>query len=248
MAKKPVKAPKWPKRLAKKDELLAMYDDDGNVIYLIYSSADKKDTFVRDNGSWVRVNEQFFLRASDLSSRVEEVGIGFIAQFDKEERIREGQDSRASTAYRNRKNAGKRGMVAAVGDECPIATQDITINLKNRKNAIDVAMYGPLNPAEPNEEYWQKLADEWSVDTETAKKQRCGNCAVFIVTSSMKECISTGLTGKSGSDEFDMIDAAGELGYCEAFDFKCASARTCRAWVSGGPIDDEAQASRSAKK
>jgi hypothetical protein len=129
-------------------------------------------------------------------------------------------------------------VTAAVGDACPPATQDIALNLKNRKNAIDTAMYGPLNPDEPNDEYWQALASEWSVDVKTAKQQRCGNCAVFVVTSSMKDCISQGLTGENQSDEFDAIDEAGELGYCEAFDFKCASARTCRAWVSGGPIDD----------
>jgi hypothetical protein len=130
-------------------------------------------------------------------------------------------------------------VTAAVGDACPPATQDIALNLKNRKNAIDTAMYGPLNPDEPNDEYWQALASEWSVDVKTAKQQRCGNCAVFVVTSSMKDCISQGLTGENQSDEFDAIDEAGELGYCEAFDFKCASARTCRAWVSGGPIDDD---------
>ena len=121
---------------------------------------------------------------------------------------------------------------------CPPATQDIALNLKNRKNAIDTAMYGPLNPDEPNDEYWQALGSEWGVDVQTAKQQRCGNCAVFVVTSSMKDCISQGLTGETQSDEFDAIDEAGELGYCEAFDFKCASARTCRAWVAGGPIDD----------
>jgi hypothetical protein len=99
-------------------------------------------------------------------------------------------------------------------------------------------MYGPLNPDEPNDEYWQALGSEWNVDVKTAKQQRCGNCAVFVITSSMKDCISQGLTGENQSDEFDAIDEAGELGYCEAFDFKCASARTCRAWVAGGPIDD----------
>lgn len=120
-------------------------------------------------------------------------------------------------------------------ETCPPATQDIALNLKNRKNAIDTAMYGPLNPAEPNEEYWSAIADEWKVDTETAKKQVCGNCAVFIQTPEMLNCIATGLTGEQ-NDEYDSIQAAGDLGYCEAFDFKCASARTCRAWVAGGPV------------
>jgi hypothetical protein len=117
---------------------------------------------------------------------------------------------------------------------CPPATQDIALNLTNRKKAIDTAMYGPLNPAEPNEEYWNALGQEWNVDAETAKKQRCGNCAVFIQTPEMLSCIETGLT--DNADEFDSINEAGELGYCEIFDFKCASARTCRAWVAGGPV------------
>ncbi len=128
------------------------------------------------------------------------------------------------------------GLVAAAG-ECPPATQDVALNLKNRKNAIDKAMYGPLNPAEANTKYWKEVAGEWNVSVAEAKKQRCGNCAVFIQTPSMMDCIESGLT--DNADEFDAIDAAGELGYCEAFDFKCASARTCRAWVSGGPVTEE---------
>lgn len=129
--------------------------------------------------------------------------------------------------------------MTAAAEACPPATQDIALNLKNRKNAIDTAMYGPLNPAEPNDEYWQSLANEWNVDTETAKKQRCGNCAVFIVTTEMKNCIAQGIEqgGSSESNAWDAIDTA-ELGYCEAFDFKCAASRTCRAWVAGGPVDD----------
>lgn len=122
---------------------------------------------------------------------------------------------------------------------CPEATSDIAVNLRNRGKAIKTAMYGPLNPAEPNNDYWTKLASEWDVDATTAKKQRCGNCAVFIVTPEMKSCIQSGMTGNDRQDEWNAIDAAGELGYCEAFDFKCASKRTCRAWVTGGPIRTE---------
>lgn len=122
---------------------------------------------------------------------------------------------------------------------CPKATQDIAVNLRNRKKAIDTAMYGPLNPAEPNGDYWEKIAKEWDVNTATAKKQRCGNCTMFVVTPKMKSCINQGVTGGERQDEWNAIDAAGELGYCEAFDFKCASKRTCRAWVTGGPITEE---------
>jgi len=119
--------------------------------------------------------------------------------------------------------------------QCPVATQDIAVNLKNRAKAIDVAMYGPLNPNEPNEDYWKKLADEWNVSPDDAKKQRCGTCTMFNVAPEMKNCIKGGVN-PDNPNEWDAVDAAGQLGYCEAFDFKCAAARTCRAWVAGGPV------------
>lgn len=125
------------------------------------------------------------------------------------------------------------------GGKCPVATQDIAVNLKNRGKAIAVADYGPLNPSEPNDDYWKKMGSEWDVSPEEAKKQLCGNCTMFIVTPSMKACIESAVVGEERKDEWESIDAAGNLGYCEAFDFKCASKRTCRAWVTGGPITEE---------
>ena len=135
-----------------------------------------------------------------------------------------------------------KAVTAAVetSEGCPPATQDIGINLDNRKNAIDTAMYGPLNPLEPNDEYWEAIANEWSVDKETAKKQLCGNCAVFIQTPKMLDCIASGLGNEAGNDAWGSIEA-GDLGYCEAFDFKCAASRTCRAWVAGGPVTEESK-------
>ena len=134
------------------------------------------------------------------------------------------------------------------GDSCPTATKDIAVNLKNRGNAIKNAMYGPLNPAEPNSDYWNDIAKEWDVDVVSAKKQRCGNCVMFIVTPEMKACINSGVTGGERQDEWLAIDSAGELGYCEAFDFKCAAKRTCRAWVTGGPITSAGQDKKHSHK
>ena len=119
--------------------------------------------------------------------------------------------------------------------ECPEATQNIEVNLANRQKAIDVAHYGPQNPNEPNEEYWKAKAEQFhSGDIEAAKKSRCGNCSLFDIKRKTLECIASGI---GGEDAWDSIDA-GQLGYCEAFDFKCAAARTCDAWVVGGPITD----------
>lgn len=122
---------------------------------------------------------------------------------------------------------------------CPAATRDITLNLKNRGKAISVAMYGPMNPDEPNEDYWRKMAAKWDVPAEEAKTMRCGNCAAFIQTEKMLKCIEDGLAGGDNAKDAYAVTEAGDLGFCEVFDFKCAAKRTCAAWITGGPVTDE---------
>lgn len=136
--------------------------------------------------------------------------------------------------------ANKKDKAITAAAVCPPATQDIKLNLENRENAIQTAGYGPLNPNETNDEFWQAKADRWSVSAEEAKKSLCANCAFFIRTPSMLDCIATGIEqgGSSEANAWDAIDTA-ELGYCEALDFKCAASRTCNAWVVGGPITEE---------
>ena len=124
--------------------------------------------------------------------------------------------------------------------KCPPATQDIELNLANRQKAIENEGYGPLNPNEPNEKFWNKKAEMWQLDSvEEAKKSLCGNCAAFDITSKTLDCIAVGIGDDEGSeDPFDVINA-GKLGYCRFLKFKCAAARTCDAWVVGGPIKDK---------
>ena len=117
---------------------------------------------------------------------------------------------------------------------CPIATQDIKTNLANRKTAVDDANYGPANPNEPNDAYWRAKASEFQGDVGTAKTMRCGNCAAFNQKKSMMDCITKGI----GADANE-VEMAGNLGYCEIFDFKCAAKRTCDAWIAGGPLKDD---------
>ena len=128
----------------------------------------------------------------------------------------------------------------AEASKCPAPTQDIQLNLKNRQKAINNEGYGPLNPNNPNEKFWQAKADMWKLDSvEEAKSSRCGNCAAFDITTKTLGCIAKGLGDDQGSeDPFDVIEA-GKLGYCRFLKFKCAAARTCDAWVVGGPITDK---------
>ena len=126
-------------------------------------------------------------------------------------------------------------MMKGNGDKCPIATQDITVNLKNRGKAINSAEYGPENPALPNKQFWMQKAKDWEVSEKDAKTCLCGNCSAFNQEKSMLDCIAKGI-GDEG-DPWAMIEA-GDLRYCEIFDFKCASSRTCDAWVAGGDQAD----------
>jgi hypothetical protein len=82
----------------------------------------------------------------------------------------------------------------------------------------------------------------WNTDVPTAKTSRCGNCSFFVQTTEILNCIDQGLSaGGATGNEWDSI-ASGQLGYCEAFDFKCRSERTCDAWAAGGPVTDSGTA------
>jgi capsid protein len=122
------------------------------------------------------------------------------------------------------------------GDQCPVETQDIKANLANRQKAVNIANYGPANPQLPNADYWTAKAAQFKTSINEAKTMRCGNCAAFNVSPRIKDCINKGI----GADASE-VEKAGELGYCEFFDFKCAAKRTCDAWVVGGPIKSESK-------
>ena len=132
--------------------------------------------------------------------------------------------------------------------ECPPATQDITVNLENRQKAIDEYGYGPLNPDMPNRKFWMAKVDEWNLDSaEEAKQSLCGNCAAFDQRQATLDCIAQGIDSDNPEDAEGVIDA-GELGYCKFLKFKCASRRTCDAWVTGGPLTDQQDVDEMAGK
>ena len=129
--------------------------------------------------------------------------------------------------------------MAGEEDKCPPATQDITLNLKNRQKAIDEYGYGPLNPDMPNRKFWMKKVDEWNLDSiQEAQQSLCGNCAAFDIRQETLDCIAQGIDSGNPQDAQGVIDA-GDLGYCKFLKFKCASRRTCDAWVTGGPLVDK---------
>jgi hypothetical protein len=90
-----------------------------------------------------------------------------------------------------------------------------------------------------------KKVDEWNLDSASeAKQSLCGNCAAFDVRQETLDCIAKGVDGENSQDAEGVIEA-GDLGYCKFLKFKCASRRTCDAWVTGGPLTDSTQVNES---
>ena len=109
---------------------------------------------------------------------------------------------------------------------CPLATQDLKVNTKNRDSAIKAShiQYGPLNLND--NDYWVRYGKKWNTTPEVAKESNCSNCLAFDISPRMKDCMPG-----------DTYDKDGELGYCWMHHFKCHSARTCYTWAADGPID-----------
>jgi len=232
-----------PNKPENPSDLFATFSADRYLNGLVYDSP-TEGMHSRINGEWVPLDDRSNPFAS--GSLIVFVKPQFVDEFDYIREVvgRTVKMDYVTTAYGI--NPGydvpAQPVTAAADSEessaCPPATQDIALNLKNRENAIDTAGYGPLNPNRPNDEFWIKKAERWSTNIDEAKSSRCGNCAVFIRTPKMLDCIESGLGNEQGNDAWGAIDA-GELGYCEAFDFKCAASRTCDAWVAGGPVTEE---------
>lgn len=230
-----------PNAPADDENLYAAVDEDTNEVkYLVYST--DSGMYIRNKNAWFRLPKDDE-SLDDLT--VVEVNSKFIKIYD----MSEGNDEslllddigKYEVDFRN-PNAVTASAEFAEDDEyggkCPPATQDIELNLKNRQNAIDNVGYGPLNPAEPNDEFWQEKADKWKTDIEQAKTSICGNCAFFVRTVEVLDCIADGIGMENENEgEWGSIQA-GELGYCNALDFKCAADRTCNAWAAGGPVVD----------
>tara|TARA_A100000172_G_scaffold81156_1_gene73435 strand:- start:8823 stop:9302 length:480 start_codon:yes stop_codon:yes gene_type:complete len=112
---------------------------------------------------------------------------------------------------------------------CPPATQDLELNTKNRDSAIHAEhiQYGPLNVGMPGD-YWEEIADYWNTTEEAAEASNCGVCTAFDISPRMLEC----MPGETSDED-------GVLGYCWMHNFKCHSARACRTWAKGGPIEED---------
>ena len=110
---------------------------------------------------------------------------------------------------------------------------DLDLNTFSRNLTVKEYRYGPLNPEDEKgaKKFWEDKAHMWDTTVEHAKTSRCSNCSAFNQKSSTLKKIA-----KAIGDQGEKIVKQSNIGFCEFFWFKCAGARTCDAWVGGGPI------------
>ena len=154
--------------------------------------------------------------------------------------------------------------------ECPVATQDVKVNTKNRNLTRKNHAYGPMNPLQPSDGYWESMAEKWEGATpKEARGMRCGNCVAFDVSKRMQKCMP--ISGEQVDPEdmstIDIVNAQllkepresfpdlpeGDdfflgFGYCWMHHFKCHSARSCDTYAAGGPIDEDEQSAEWQEK
>ena len=110
---------------------------------------------------------------------------------------------------------------------------DLDLNTLSRNVTVKEYRYGPFNPNDEkgSEKFWEDKAEMWDTTVEHAKSSRCSSCSAFNQNPSTINKIA-----KAIGDQGKKIVKQSNIGFCEFFWFKCAGARTCDAWVGGGPI------------
>jgi hypothetical protein len=125
--------------------------------------------------------------------------------------------------------------------ECPLATIDGQVNLKNHLTTIRIAGLGPPNPNLPNNQFWQAKAVRWEVGVNEARSRLCSNCGHYIFTPKVQECMKQhdNITPDMVGPEW--VDTHDSGGWCNLYNITCTAHRTCVDWEPGGPVTTEGE-------
>ena len=180
-------------------------------------------------GGWKNVSEQVSI-PDDINNKLEKI----VKQLDKSVKAH----ARQRDVIKNLSDKDKKDIKESLNSDHYKALTDIKLNTKNRDLTTKEDGYGPLNPDDQkgSKAFWEEKAKMWNTTVEAAQQSLCGNCAAFNQSEEVLNKIADGL-----GPEGDKINELADLGFCELWEFKCAAARTCNAWIHGGPITEEAE-------
>lgn len=129
-------------------------------------------------------------------------------------------------------------------DNCPLALQSNSLNIKNHLSTIEEYGLGPADPRLPNDEFWADKAAKWDMTEGDARGRLCANCEYYYNTSEIEDCIDAGPAKNLKASALPLEPKWADIeskpvAYCEKFDITCSPVRTCDAQEMGGPMDDE---------
>lgn len=133
---------------------------------------------------------------------------------------------------------------SALVQACPIAIQQVDVNVANHLTTIKDHGLGPADPRQPNEDFWSAKAVLWGTTEGDARGRMCCNCRHYYDTTQIQQCIELTPTYNLKASKLPLTPPWADIeshpvGYCDLFDITCSPIRTCDAQEPGGPIDDE---------
>jgi len=131
-------------------------------------------------------------------------------------------------------------------DKLPAQLLYPEVNIQNHLLAIKYEALGPIDPREPNQEYWAAKVEKWQVLEGEARTRLCMNCAHYDNSPEIVEYMqSTWEPIKLQELPIDPapVDILGDLSACcTRWLITCTAMRTCDAWEA--PWEDEDNANQ----
>jgi len=129
------------------------------------------------------------------------------------------------------------------GYSCPPALADNRINVENHLKSIKEVALGPVDPRQPNEEFWKDKAEKWKITEGDARAKLCLNCVHYVLTRNILDCIANGPAKFFKVSDLPvspkLVDIESKpTAYCTIRHITCSPLRTCDLQEMGGPIDD----------
>lgn len=126
-------------------------------------------------------------------------------------------------------------------DKLPAQLLYPEVNVANHLLAIKYEALGPIDPREPNPEFWALKAEKWQVLEGEARTRLCMNCAHYDNSPEIVEYMqNTWEPIKLQELPIDPapVDIPGDLSACcTRWLITCTAMRTCDAWEA--PWEDE---------
>ena len=127
---------------------------------------------------------------------------------------------------------------------CPPSLQSNKVNIKNHLYTMENHGLGPVDPRQPNEEFWKEKAMRWLTTEGLARGRLCANCEYYVNTTEIENCIANGPAFTFKTSDVPTTPKLADIeehpvAWCSKFDITCSPTRTCDEQEMGGPMDDE---------